>query len=112
LFLYTTRLLAPEVLVLYRNAADFAETQVTWQSQPPAADTPPQLWEAPPGLHWMVRDVSAFVDDCWQVRGGSCSWQVRSVNEVDNTVEKRVVWASRENENIDRVPRLEVLYAE
>lgn len=40
LFLYSTRAVTPEAVVLYRNQSDFAEMEATWQTQPSAADVP------------------------------------------------------------------------
>lgn len=60
----------------------------------------------------MNLEVSAFVNDCWRNRARNCSWQLRWVNEVDNTVEKRVLWLSREGGTVTDIPRLQVTYDE
>lgn len=113
LFLYSRRVVTPEAVVLASNETDFVEEQVNWETQPNEAAAPQRLvWPVPAEAGWMNLEVTELARDCWLNRGRSCSWQLRWTNEVDNTVEKRVHWWSREGAGSSEFPRLQVIYEE
>ncbi|GIW41441.1 MAG: hypothetical protein KatS3mg076_2018 [Candidatus Binatia bacterium] len=115
LYGYPTTLSNPDAAVIFRNAATFEESTLTWQNQPSAATVPsPLVWHLPPSAWgWTAQEVTAFVEDCMANRGGQCSWQLRWVNEVDNTVTAVVAFQSKEEQSAQLLTRrmyLEVHY--
>jgi hypothetical protein len=88
LYGYPTYVRTPDALAIFRNETPFNESTLTWESQAAAATMPSlEVWYSPPtsGV-WTAQEATALVDDCIANRGGRCSWQLRWINAVDNTI--------------------------